>query len=389
MTNRICQYIDHARRLQKTVGMVFAAVLVSVFAILPASVAHAASDQADSATKAAPVAPKDSPNGVTAPVASKESQKEGQAQRSLTPALAYTASLSASSTNLWPKQYSTLTATTNQDVGPTPYYLSIYDATANSYIKICGSGTTCSMSVTQPTATTHVYRAYVSYYPTVNPPAGQQAVSGSVTVVWHGVSVRLAASPTTTSVNGTSTLTATASQDVGPSPFWIQIYDATTGVRLKYCGFGTVCSVPTSQAVATTHRFIAFVSDLSASYYPTGIQATSNSSYVTWTNSNYRVSLGITSPSFNTRTLTAYSNTNVGPTPYYIEIFNLRTGARIAICGSGTTCSTTVSLGFGRTDFAAFISSNSTTLPPLNTQASSNIATANYPIIISPLDKAE
>src|SRR5438270_13538247 len=148
MTNRICQYIDHARRFHRTLGMVLATVLVSVFSVLPASIASAAAEQTDAAQKAAPVAPKDSPNGVSAPVAS----KAGQAQANLAPALAYTASLSASSNNLWPKQYSLLTAVTNQDITFTPYYLSIYDATAGSYVKICGSGTTCSLSVTQLTA---------------------------------------------------------------------------------------------------------------------------------------------------------------------------------------------------------------------------------------------
>ena len=385
MTNRICQYFDHVRRLPKTLGVVLATVLVSVFSVLPAGVANAAAEQSGAAQKPAPVAPKDSTNGVSAPVAAKESQ----AQNSKASALAYTASLSASSNNLWPKQYSLLTAVTNQDITLTPYYLSIYDATAGNYIKICGSGTTCSISVTQPTASTHTYRAYVSTYPLANPPANQQAISDTLTVTWHGVSVKLAASPTTTGINGTSTLTATSSLDIGPSPFYIQVYNATTGTRLRSCPFGTTCSVSTSQSVATTQRFIAFVSDNSAAYYPTGIQATSNSSYVTWTANNYRVSLGITSPSRSTRTLTAYSNVNVGPTPYYIEIFNLRTGARIAICGSGTTCTATVSLAFGRTDFAAFTSSNSTTLPPLNTQASSNIASANYLLIVTPFDKEE
>lgn len=389
MTSTICQYFCRARHLKRAVRVTFTAVLISAFTLIPATAAHAATDQeAGQALKAAPVAPKDSSNGVTAPIAAKD-QPQAKAQRadSNATALPWLASLSASSTNLWPKQYSTLTATASQDVGPTPYYLSVYDATAGSYLKICGSGTTCSISVTQPTATTHVFRAYISSYPTTNPPANQVAASANVTVTWHSVGVSLAASPTTTYINGASTLTATATQDIGPSPFYIQIYDANTGVRLKYCAFGATCSVATSQSTATTHRFIAFVSDYSTAYYPSGIQATSNSSYVTWTASNYRVSLGIAAPSRSTRTLTAYSNTNVGPTPYYIEIFNLRTGARIAVCGSGTTCSTTVSLAIGHTDFAAFISSYSTTLPPAGTQANSNVASANYFLILNPLEE--
>ncbi len=385
MTQRPIQCIDRALKFSKAARYALVAVVVGAFSLVPATVAHAASDQA-SGIKAAPTAPKDSTVGVTAPVANKGAAQQAHPNAA---ALAYTAGISASSTYLWPQQYSTITASTNQDVGPTPYYLSIYDATAGNYIKICPSGTSCSMAVTFPNATTHVYRSYVSYYPTTNPPAGQQAVSGSLSVTWRSISVSLAASPTTVGINANSTLTATASADVTPSPFYIQIYDATTGTRLNYCGFSVTCSASVSQAVATTHRYIAYVSNYSTAYPPAGIQATSNSSYVTWTASNYRISLGSTTPSYGHRTLTAYSNINVLPTPYYIQIFNLRTGARIAVCGSGTTCSTTVSLAFGKTDFVAFTSSYSTTIPPLNTQANSNIVSANYPIIISPLDKEE
>ncbi len=376
--SNVRQCIDRVLRLQKTAMFIFAAALVSVLTLLPAVSARAATPQVQG-LKAAPTAPKDSDNGVNAPIASKNQLKSADGVAPL----AWSVGLTASSTNLWPKQYSTLTATASADVGPTPYYTSIYDATAGSYIKICGSGTVCSISVTYPTATTHTYRAYISSYPTTNPPLNQQAVSASVTVRWRGVSVSLQASPTTLGVNGTSILTATASADIGPSPFYIQIYNATTGTHLKSCGFGTTCSVGTSKAFATTQRFVAYVSSYGTAYPPTGVQATSNPSYVTWTNGAYRVSLASAYVSPFQRTLTATSNINVGPTPYFIEIFNLNTGARIAVCGTGTTCSVTVSSGFSRVHYAAFISSASTTLPPLNTQASSNIVTIGS-IIIGP-----
>src|ERR1043166_5414640 len=41
--------------------------------------------------------------------------------------------------------------------------------------------------------------------------------------------------------------------------------------------------------------------------------------------------------------LAAQFSYNVGPTPYYIEIYDQTTGARLASCGYGTTCSATVS----------------------------------------------
>lgn len=297
----------------------------------------------------------------------------------------WTVSLSASSTNLWPQQYSTLTATANADVGPTPYYISIYDQTAGSYLAICGSGTSCASSVTQPTAATHTFIAYVSGYPTSYPPAGIVATSPTVTVTWRSVSITLAVSPTTQVIGGGVALTSTTSADIGPSPFYAEIYDATTGTRLQYCGFGTSCSVTATQAVATTHKFVAYVSNYSTTNPPAGIQATSNPGFATWANTGYRLSLSASRTAYGQDTLTATSNINVGPTPYYIEIFNLNTNTRVAVCGSGTTCSAVVSLGFGQNRFVAFTSSYDTAIPPLNTQASSNVVSDFFfPIFTAP-----
>lgn len=58
-------------------------------------------------------------------------------------------------------------------------------------------------------------------------------------------------------------------------------------------------------------------------------------------------------------TVTATTNADVGPTPYYITIYSETTGAELAICGSGTTCSATVSPSTpGRQDFEAFVGDN-------------------------------
>ena len=55
-------------------------------------------------------------------------------------------------------------------------------------------------------------------------------------------------------------------------------------------------------------------------------------------------------------TLTATANTDVGPTPYYITIDSETTGAELAVCGSGTTCTATVAQGLAGTQtFEAFV----------------------------------
>ncbi len=333
--------------------------------------AHAAST---TASKPTPTVPANVQSALQQPDPTKES-KRGLADqpRGLAAAAAWTVNLNASSTSLWPTQYTTLTATANQNVGPTAYYISIYDQTANSFVKICGSGTACGVSVTQNTATTHTFKAYVSYYPSSNPPSSIQATSINVAVTWKSVSVSLTASPTTLAINGNSTLTATTSADIGPSPFYTHIFDLTTGARVVVCGFGTSCTTTVSQSAATTHKYGAFVTNLTTTVPTTGIQAKSVPNFVTWANTGYRIALTSSRTAYGRETLTATSNVSVGPTAYYIQIFNVNTGARVAVCGSGTTCTATVSLSYGQNNFVAFTSGYSTALPPANTQASSAI----------------
>ncbi len=58
-------------------------------------------------------------------------------------------------------------------------------------------------------------------------------------------------------------------------------------------------------------------------------------------------------------TLTATANTDVGPTPYYISIYSETTGAELAVCGFGTTCTATVAQGTpGAQTFEAFVGDN-------------------------------
>jgi hypothetical protein len=296
------------------------------------------------------------------------------------PLTSWSVSLTVSPNVLWPTQYSTLTATANSDVGPTPYYLRIYDVTAGAYVVTCATGTTCSAPVTQPVPAAHYYVAVVSYSSAGYPPAGEQAVSSEIGVVWHGVSLTLAASQPTVPVGASSTLTAATSQDIGPSPFWIEIFDVTTGTRAAVCGYGTSCSATVSQAAAATHEYVAYLSANSAAYPPPSIQETSLLSLITWSNLGWRVSLSAPAGTYGSETVTASTNANVGPTPYYIEIFN-ETGALLAVCGSGTSCSATFTPSYAGSNLVAFVTSYSTAFPPAGIVASSNVATTYLRII--------
>ncbi len=95
-------------------------------------------------------------------------------------------------------------------------------------------------------------------------------------------SVVLAASSTSLPAGGSAALTATASLDVGPTPYWIEIFDQTTGAEIAICGTGTACSASVSQSAPTQHSYVAFVAGSSSTLPPPDVRATSSTVAVNW-----------------------------------------------------------------------------------------------------------
>ena len=196
-------------------------------------------------------------------------------------------------------------------------------------------------------------------------------------------SVVLSASPTTLPVGAATTLTATTNVDVGPTPYYIDIYDATTGQQLAACGDGTSCAVTVSQSAATTQEYIAYIAFASATNPPAGIQATSLPAFVTWSDLGWSVSLSAPGVAFSgSATVTATANRS-GPAEY-IEIYELSplSDNLVASCVNTETCSTVVNVGFGGSEsLVAFavrpylVPIGSHWFPPFLTLASSNVAT--------------
>jgi hypothetical protein len=79
----------------------------------------------------------------------------------------------------------TLTVTSILDVGPSPYYLEIFDITAGTLLDWRGYGTSFSITVAQNSPTSHVYRGYVAPYTTTPPQIGPFWCSGDVLVTWN------------------------------------------------------------------------------------------------------------------------------------------------------------------------------------------------------------
>jgi hypothetical protein len=106
----------------------------------------------------------------------------------------YSISLSASTTAPAVGGSVTLTATANKDIGPTPYGMSIVDASTGVIVSHVGSGSTFNVTVSQSSAMTQRYVAEIDNSGGVN----IQANSSPVIVTWSGTPP---AAPTVSNVN--------------------------------------------------------------------------------------------------------------------------------------------------------------------------------------------
>ncbi len=117
---------------------------------------------------------------------------------------------------------------------------------------------------------------------TVASASGTSAVGSadqfSYTTAINGYSVALTSSAASVGVGSSVTLTATANQDVGPTPYGLYIYDVTTGVAVAHVPSGASVSALVSQSSATTQRYVAYVTNNG----PVNIQAASSPAVVTW-----------------------------------------------------------------------------------------------------------
>lgn len=192
----------------------------------------------------------------------------------------------------------------------------------------------------------------------------------------------LTPSATTVPVGASVNLSAATSCDIGPTPYYLQIFDVTTGTLVHPgWGGGTNWSQAVSQNVATTHGYVAYLDSGDGSAIPTtGIYAKSATIYVTWEAPANNLTVTLTGPAEvgydqGPAWYTATTNQDLRNTPYYLEIFDETTGTELTAnpCGVGTTCSVSFTPSFGGDNLVAFVSDYSSALPPVETQASSNV----------------
>jgi hypothetical protein len=348
--------------------------------------AYAATVDQPAAGKPVPRAPADAYRPGHPRVVGKSGHQAGGADRPLDTS-GWQLTLSASPTTLWPTQYSTLTATIGTNIGPTAYYLLIFDTGTSpnggsgTLIASCGSGTVCTVSVTRPRPVYEYYEAVVAPYSGTYPPANIQA-RAATSVGWATNPLTLSVGSPTINVNQTALIGAVANSDVGPTPFFLSVFDATTGQRVASCGSGRVCNATVSASEATTHRYVAYWGPPAADFPPTGFLSRSNSAWQTWSTTGQRVAMAQDDTVY-----TAFVDRDLGPTPYYLQIYAFNdgvdgrapTGTRLGACGTGTSCQVTMARTNEDVHVVAFVGSFGDFVPA-NIQASSQVL--DKPIVI-------
>jgi hypothetical protein len=139
-----------------------------------------------------------------------------------------------------PGQSVTMTATSSVDVGPTPYYIEIYNTVTRQLITWCGDGTTCSLTVTENTPVgpgAIGFTAFIADLAATMTPPDVQAWSYYYLPSWLN--------PLQASGHRWSDGSVSISTDTGGAPIsfpWaIEIYDVTTGKVVTYCEWGQSC----------------------------------------------------------------------------------------------------------------------------------------------------
>lgn len=231
----------------------------------------------------------------------------------------------------------TLTATANQDVGPTPYGLSIVDTASGTVIAHTGSGTAVRAMVTQSQATSRRYVAQIDK--SSGPPL--QASSAPLLVNWSGAAAP-GSTPTVTAVAPVSGPAAGGTvakiTGTGFSPdAWVSF--AGTLAPDVHVDSPTSLTVTIPPGRSTEHA----VASTSSGSSPTSV---ADEYTYTQASNGYAITLSAsgTSPAVGgSVTLTAVANQDLRPTPYTFEIFDATTGAVVAHAGGGTTLTATVS----------------------------------------------
>lgn len=210
-------------------------------------------------------------------------------------AASWSISLTASDTSPAVGQSVTLSASTSTDVSSWSYFINIFDQTSGTLVGVCSSGTLCSASVSQSSATTHTYMACVGNFGSCSS-SSAVVTSSTVSVTWGssggsgGLKISISQSGTTLTwsisgltPSGSFTVSETTSQGFndGFGPYTAS--STGTDSRSFNYGGGTAGDVVTLTVTDSTTTGTATTSYTVQSSSPSlSISITQSGSALTW-----------------------------------------------------------------------------------------------------------
>jgi hypothetical protein len=170
------------------------------------------------------------------------------------------------------------------------------------------------------------YVAVVARDITPYPPTPVWGKSADYTVDWYPINVEFNApsidqhaSPAVASTAPVQ-LTATTLDDIGPSAYYIEIYDASAGTLVTACGSGKTCSATVAHDDASTHRYVASIGTYSSAFPSKDVSTSSAPLYVTWASQPVQLSLTGDEGSL-TEKISAVDPTRPRPADAFSELF--------------------------------------------------------------------
>lgn len=231
-----------------------------------------------------------------------------------------------------------LLATTSRSVTGTPWAIEIFDVTSRALLGACSRSAACAVAYTGTTGN-HTFIAYVMTPGQKLPGGNEAAASNRVEARWLGVDIA-ADQPSIVAPGKPITFTASASENVSPIGYLIEIRDAKNGQRLTFCSQGTTCSTSLVEPTAGTRSVVAdLVAQSPAVHASTAtLNPTSGTASGTWLGVDLQSSSAGRSVSF-----TATANADLSRTPWSIFILS-ENGKQVGQPCNAGTCSATINV---------------------------------------------
>jgi hypothetical protein len=242
-----------------------------------------------------------------------------------------------------------LDAKSTLNVSGTPYAIEIFDVTTKLLVGACTETAECQVSFSAKTGT-HSFVAYVATPTQGIPQDGIKLSSNKVDVRFLGVTLAVI-EPSIVAPGKAVTFVATATEDVAPTGFVIELHDAATGTRLTYCSRGTECSTSLVEPSGGVKTVIATLSPADPTVVEANpdVHAASTKVSATWL-----AVQGSAAVHSNVLSLSAIANADLSQTPYSIYFFD-EAGKQVGSACNAASCAASAPAPRGKAAYVAVI----------------------------------